>query len=422
MKKLLLLLLFPLLAHAQIIPGVVGSGSRYVAPVSTDKTYVTIPDAPTFTDSHTLVQATTGVGIQVGDTGGKFDLVVGSAYTQMQFNGLTGTYRVKSDGTEDPATWRQIGGLTNDYSTSTAVSVPTLELYNLKLRYSDNLVKFSVANPASTIRLCKIFSRNAAFGCHLINESVLNKNYTDVTISYCSNHSSGGEFNYLGNTGASLSNFLGTTTLYHNFSDSAGREGIQMNNHENINVYNNTCINGGQDILNSGIGQSLCFQLQGVGNGNFYNNILSAKGPGMIASTGVHIYNNFISWTQTDREIYIQDISANGYHFETAGDTLIIEDNIFYCPGYTLAWMFRLQEENCHVIIRNNVFPASAATTVVKDERSSTPYTLTVTGNTFTDSPPVPTLINHPNSIYSYWFKVVSDDFYFNRHMGALTP
>jgi len=422
MKKIILILLslITISCSSQIIPGAVSGSDQHRG--EGQKVYVSIPSGPTFSDSHTLINATTGDAIQSGDTGGKTQLVVGGDYPKLQLNGLTGTYYIKGTGTSDPATWPEIGGLTNDYSLSTAASVPNVFYYNLRLKDSDNVIKFSADSPGKTQYYRTIFVRNAAFGAFIPNESVSGKEYGNLTISFCSSKNSGGEaLCYCGHTGTSLTDYVGIDSLYHSFSDSAGREGIQMNNHAHIEVFNNTAINSGQDIANSGIGQALCAQFQGIGTGSVHHNILTSKGPLMIASTGLHIHHNFIGWTQTDRESYIQDISANGYHFEMAGDTLIIEDNIFYCPGYTLAWVFRLQEENCHVIIRNNIFPASA-TDVIKDERSSTPYSLTITGNTFTDSPPVPTLVNHPDSRYSNYFKVVIDSYFYHLRMGALTP
>jgi len=417
-----LFLLISLTCQSQFINGVLGSARDHQG--GDVKTYTSIPTAPTFTDSHTVIQSSTGVAIQSGDTGGKTQLIVGSNYTQFQLNGLTGSYYIKSDGDEnDPSTWRTIGGSTNDYSLTSAGSTPNVFYYNLNLTLSDNVVKNPV-NSTSDLKTMTYQNLNitdAAFAAIIPNETVSGQGYGNLKINHCTNHRSGGEFIYSGHTGTSLSDYLGVDSIFNCYSDSAGREGIQMNNHASVVVFNNTCRRGGQDIANSGIGQSLGFQFQGIGTGEVFNNIFDAKGPGMIASCGLHFYNNYVHWTTTNREIYLQDITANGYHFEIVGDTVIIEDNIFHCPGYTLAWMFRIQEENCYYIIRNNIFPASA-TDIIKDERSSTPYTITMSGNTFTDSPPTPSFGPPPEAAWFGIEEVVTDDYFYNRHIGARTP
>lgn len=81
-RLLLIFLLLSSACHAQMLPGVVAASKNYQ---STQRVYVDIPVVPTFTDTHTLVQATTGTGLQIGDLGGKVEFLVYGNYGFMQF-------------------------------------------------------------------------------------------------------------------------------------------------------------------------------------------------------------------------------------------------------------------------------------------------------------------------------------------------
>jgi hypothetical protein len=417
-KNIILFLLISLPSYGQIPPGVTAVSARYSSNV---KTYVYIPDAPTFSDTYTLIQGTVGNSVTLGETNGKTDLLLGSNWNLFQLNGLSGNYRLKSLDATGPDTWSVLGSSSpNDYSFSAAVSTPGLELYNVKLVDSDNIFKMPGANPTKNYVIQNVILQGSGFAGFLVNENVSGDDYGNWTYSFCRGKDIGAEFFYLGKTGTSVANYTGITSITNCYVDSCGREPLQFNNHEEIRVSNVTALNGGL-ATGDGIGQVNCFQAQGILTGYIRNCILFAHSPAMIASTGLRIQNNFIGWQNTAREIYMQDISANGYNYEQVGDTVFIEDNIFYCPGYTLDWVFRIQEENCHYVIRNNVFPA-AATDIIKDERASTPYSITMSGNTFTDSPPLPTFGSSPDVLYQGWEKVVTDDYYYGRGMGYRTP
>lgn len=397
--------------------GTIGSSQNFTIEASPFE-YVDIPSPPTFSDSHTLIQATTGNSIQSGDTGGKSEFLIGSDYPFFQLNGLSGTYKIKSLDPIDPSTWATIGsGGGNDYSLTAAVATPSVEYYNLRLIDSDNIVKMPVSAAPKTQVYQNLILEDGGFGSFLINESVVGQDYGDLTISFCRIFRSGGESLYLGRTGASNSFFTGTTTISHIYSEDPGREALQLNGHALAYVTNITAINGGLDV-GAGVGQRNCFQIQNVFDGYLKKSIFYAYSPAMIATQNFLFEDLYMEWTNTTREIYLQDMSANGYtEYENNGGTVTFRRCIFKCTGYTLDWVFRIQEEQCHYVFEDCIFPTSA-TDIYKDERSATPYGITVTNCTFDDSPPQPTFGPSIDAAYVGYEQLVTDDYFLPRGIG----
>jgi hypothetical protein len=386
-------------------------------------TYVDIPAAPAFSDTHTLINATTGNSIQFVDTNGKTDLLVGSSYPFLQFNGLSASYRMKSLDDTNPSTWQIIGsGAGNDYSLTAAVATPTIEIYNLRFIDSDNIIKMPGNNPGKTLTYQNIILEDGVFGGFLINENVAGNSYGNATFYFCRVLRSGGESFYLGKTGTSVQFYTGITTISHCYSEDSGREAVQCNGHADVRITNVTAYNGGLDS-GSGIGQNNCFQIQNVYTGYMKKSIFwNFRAPAMISTNDFLFEDCFFGWTQPDREIYIQDMVANGYtEFVNPGGTITFRRCTFYNPDYTRTWMFRLQEENCNFVIEDCIFPTSVTTTV-KDERSSTPYSLSETGSTFTDSPPLPTFGDPDEAEYVGYEKIITDSHHYDRGMGYRTP
>lgn len=383
------------------------------------RVYVDIPDAPVFSNTQTLVESATGNGIQLADTGGKTDLLVGSDYNFMQLNGLSGTLRIKSEDDTDPSTWKQIGQVGQPYALDCANSIPNVEYYNLIVKDSSNLVKMPPDTVVKTQLYQNIILRNGGFAGFLINQSVAGKNYGNVTFKFCRAIDMGGENKYLGKTGTSVTFFVGTTLVENCFGTNSGREGLQFNGHTLVQVQKCTYINGGLDIH---VGQNNCFQLQNVFDGFLKKSIFwNFREPAMIATQNFLFEDLFIHWT-TDREIYFQDMSANGYtQFENIGGTVTFRRCVFYNPNYTKDYVIRVQEEQCNLVIEDCTFPTSAVN-VIRDERSSTPYSLSITGSIFTNAPDLPEFVDPPEAEYVGYEKVVNSDTHYNAGMGYRTP
>lgn len=412
-KSLLLFLLLPFFVHGQFLIGAAANNKGGAV-----KHYTPIPAAPAFSDTHTLIQATTGNSIQSGDTGGKTDFLIGSDYPLFQLNGLSGSYRIKSLDSTDPSTWAVLGEAGQAAAINNAVSVPNVEYYNVKLMDANNLVKMTPANPVKTQVYQNIIAVNAAFASYLINDSNSGENYGDASCTFCRSIDPGGENVYWGNTGNDITTFTGTTTVTHFYGTNSGREGLQFNGHADLRVEYVTCINGGLDT-GAGIGQNNCIQVQNcigyVKKAIFWN----FPAPMMVAADQFVFEDCFFFWTNATRQIYLQNMTANGYdEYKTVGGTLTFRRCTFYNPDYTEDELFRLQEPDRNYVFEDCVFPTSTEGVLYNDERGTTSYTITVTGDTYTDTPPLPTFIDPPESAYVGFEKVISSQYYWDRQMG----
>ena len=425
-KILLILFLIPFTSLGQgLLPGVVAVASRYT---SNSKEYVDIPEAPTFSDPHTLAQATTGNGIQSGDTGGKVDFLVSGNYTFMQFNVVNSdNYRMMSLVSDEPDNWSIVGSPSpNDYSLDNINASHGLSLYRLRFEDSDNLIKWNGSDTLGTLKQFyfeNLIFRNAGFGGVIINQNVSGDGYGKFTAKFLRFQGLGSERFYCGKTGTSVQFYMDTTTIEHCYMDSSKREAVQLNNHKYVKVSNITARHGGgAETPDQGIGQKNGFQGQGIGAGYIRNSIFEAVAPGMVASTGLDLLNNRIMWTQTDRVLYFQDVENNDYHYKNVGDdTVVIDGNDFICPGFTETYVFWLQEKNCHYVITNNRLPPSATSIYRVD--GDPPLSITVSGNTFdSDTIDPVTYGNPPEPEYIGYEHVITSGYDYNRGRGYRTP
>ncbi|HXR79821.1 MAG TPA: hypothetical protein VN763_02840, partial [Saprospiraceae bacterium] len=274
MKKLLFIFLslISISCRSQIIPGVSAGGSSHRG--ANHKVYVDIPDAPTFSNTQTLVQATTGTGLQSGDLGGKTSFLVSGNYGFMQFNVVNSdNYKMMSFVNTSPYTWSILGTPSpNDYSLDCINASHGLSLYRLRFEGSDNLIKWPGTD--TTLALKEIYIencifRNAGFGGIIINQNVAGDGYGKFTSRFNSFTGGGAERHYLGHTGTSVQKYMDTTRIEHCYMDSSRREAVQCNNHKYVIVSNITARHGGivTETPDQGIGQKNPWQYQGVGAG-----------------------------------------------------------------------------------------------------------------------------------------------------------
>jgi len=424
--RLLLLLLIAFNSYSQVLPGIVGASSGYRG--SADKTYVSFPGPVTLSNTQTLIQANTGTGIQSADLGGKLNFLVSGNYSFMQFNVVnTDSYALTSLDQTDPSTWSKIGSPSpQDYAIDEVNAAHGYSFYRLWFRDADNLIKkrpFDTLGTLSPIVFENCIFTDAGFGGVLINQSISGTGYGKFTASFLSFTGTGAERFYLGNTGNSTTRYMDTTRISHVYSDSSRREVVQLNNHRYVMVTNVTGRHVGivLETPDQGIGQKNGFQCQGCGAGYIKNSIFESVAPAMIASTGLDVINNRITWSQTDRPIYLQDVNGNGYAYKNMGDdTVRFEGNDLICAGYTLPYAIRIQEDDFVVVIKNNRLPPSATSIYTCDGPCPTVIT---SGNTFdSDSVPPVTFGDYPDSNYAPYYKVVTSDYDYSRHRGALTP
>lgn len=434
MKKLLLfLLLISSVCQGQMMIGISASSKNYSG--GTEKTYTDIPSVPAFSDTHTLVQVTTGNAIQTADINGKTDFLVSSTgYTFMQFNGLSGTYRMKSQVDTDPSTWSSIGSASpQDYAFTTAAADPAYSVYNLKFVLADNTIKLPGANPTLNYTYQNIIVQGGAFGGMLINENVAGQDYGNFTFTNVMALDADGENWYLGKTGGnSLAYFRGITTLTDCYSENSGREALQFNGHQDVRVERFLAVNGGLDT-GAGIGQNNCFQLQDVYTGYFKKAIFwNFPAPGMVASDDFLFEDCFFYFTNATRTMFLQSMVANDYtEMVHTGGTLTFRRCTFYNPNFTSDYMFTMQGSTRNYVFENCIFPESVndaagdntVDEICDDQRADKiTYSVTITGTTFDDTPNLPSFCNPPEAAYIGFQKVVCDDYYYNLGYGPRTP
>jgi len=431
-----LLLIFDLgTTQAQVVPGVVSVSARYASGADNAKTYVPIPDPPTFSDTHTLVQGTTGNGIQSGDINGKTDLLIGSDYTFMQFNGLSGNYRIKSADDTDPSTWASLGSASpNDYSFAAAVATPGIEMYNLRLVDSDNILKMPGASPTKNYVFQNLILEDGSFAGFLINENVSGQDYGNVTYRNCRVLRSGGEPWYNGKTGGnSLAFFRGTTALYDCYSEDSGRDGLQFNGHTNVIVERYLAYNGGLDLATSGIGQSNCIQIQDVYTFSVTKSIFwNFPAPGMIAADDGLFEDCFFYFTDDDRTMFLQSMVSNDYtEMVNTGGTLTFRRCTFYNPNFTGDQLFTVQGSTRNYVFEDCIFPESmndaagdnTIAEICDDQRADkVTYSITISGTTFDDTPNIPSFSAPPEAAFVGFERVVSDEYYYNLGYGPRNP
>jgi hypothetical protein len=435
MKKLIFLLLLPICSFGQgILPGVVGSSERYRgSPAEEGKTYTDVPTPPAFSDTQTLTQAVSGTGIQSGDLGGKTDLLVGSNYIFMQFNGLSGTYRMKSLNWENVADWAEIGSPSpQDYAHSVAVADPNYSFYNLKFVDTDNMIKLAGANPARDFTYQNLILDGGAFAGFLINENVSGQDYGNFTYKNCRVLNTGGESWYNGKTGGgSLAYFRGITEVTDCYSENSGREALQFNGHTDLRVTGFLAVNGGLDT-GAGIGQNNCIQVQDVYTGYVKKSVFwNFPAFAMLATDDFLFEDCFFYFTDDDRTCFLQSLPSNGYtEMVHVGGTLTFRRCTFYNPNFTNNVMFTMQGGTRNYVWEDCIFPASVndvgtndntTNEICDDQRfDKVTYTVTITGSTYTDTPNIPQFCDEPG--YEGYGKVICDDYYYNLGYGPRNP
>lgn len=433
MRLLAILIFVSSFAQGQgILFGVVGSSRNYGGAPSEGRVYTAIPTPPTFSNTVTLIQGSTGVAIQSGDIAGKTDWLIGSDYTQFQVNNLNGNYRICSQDATDPSTWAQIGapgGL--DYSLSFAVQTPGVEYYNLYLHSTDNMIKASASvGGVKDQKYQNLILMNPAFAGFLINEKVTGEDYGNITLYFCRVSGAGGENFYCTNTDGDSGTYgRGITSVKHFFGTNSGREGLQFNGHENVQAEYITCINGGLDETTN-IGQQNCIQVQNVFEGYCKKAIFwNFEAPGMVATDQFLFEDCFFGWRDPNRTIYLQSLIPNNYiEFPNTGGTVTYRRCTFYNPDFINDVMFTMQGSTRNYVFEDCIFPLSVqdagiadtnVNEIADDQRADkVTYSVTIINPTFTNTPPLPSFVDPPESAYVGYEKVIGDDHYYNRHMG----
>lgn len=388
---------------------------------SSQKSYVPHPSPPAFSDAQTLVTGSVGNSISLAETNGKFDLLLGSDFAFLQLNGLTGSYRVKSDDTTSPATWRTLGSVGPAAAFSSAAATPTIELYNVKLFGTDAGIKFTTSVIPKSQRYQEIIITDIGFAALQINEDVAGEDYGDFTSEFIMVNGTGGELDYLGNTGNDLSTYKGLTYSKNCYGINLSREGIQRNGHTLCQISNYTIIGDGVN-LGEGIGQNNWAQIQNAFDGYLKNTIaFNFLSPGMFAVNQFTIENNFIEFLDNTRNVFFQNMVANGYDmYANPGGTVTVKDCVWKNPTFGASSLFTIQDSTCQYVFTGDIYVPASATDKFDDQRTDK-LTYPIIDNAtwhFTNSPPTPVLGNPPEAEYIGIEQVVIDDYWHGRGCG----
>lgn len=398
--------------------GIVQCGRRS----SEELTYTPIPTPPSFSDTHTLIESTTSQNITSVDINGKSDLLVGSDYDFLLFTSLNDK-RVKSLDSTNPSTWATLAKVGSGQALRSTSSL-NYEFYNLRLGLQSSGVGWiTSASPQSNL-FQNLIVEDVDFAGFQINIRNPGESYGDQSIKFCRVlRSVNGEGWYLGNTSAGAGiggnrSMFNNTVIENCYAQDCGRELFQFNGHLNLQATNLTGLNGG---LQNIPGQNACLQLYNshgyIKKSIFMNATIAIN----ISTHGFLIEDCFFYYTGNIGQVFVN--MATGDHTEAVNhQPVIFRRCTFYNPTYTKNFFMRMDEPGCDLTFEDCVFPASV-TTVIGDNRSDKiTYTLSDTGSTFTNTPPIPVFGDSPDAAYSGFEKVVTNPYYYNRKMGHRTP
>jgi hypothetical protein len=423
MKKLLLLLLL-ISSFAQGQIPVISTTANNIAPRFT---YVDFPAPLTYSDPFTLLYATTGIDVGSGEVGGKTELNIGSDYPQFIFLNQTAGFKMQSLDPTDPSTWFTMGGggtLGAAAIRNSGANQPaSIQISNIKATTNQSAVAWNPTPTPSPVTMQNMIMEDHSFAAVQINASVSSSSFGAFSATFCSGQRMEGEGYYLGNTGGELSAFT-SITLTHDFIEDSGREPWQFQGTSDIRLDHLTSINAGLDA-GQPANQRCDVQLINV-KGYLKNSILAGGYNFATVEVNDFLFENcFFEASWSGATFFLGDMSDNGWTtFAAPGDTIIFRNCIFYNPNTLATTLFDIRENNCNIRFEgHNIFPASC-TDIWDDNRASFGANTIVNAGTseFTNTPPLPTFVNHPNPLYAAYWKVVSSRYYYDRKMGALTP
>ena len=244
----------------------------------------------------------------------------------------------------------------------------------------ENGFQMPSASGGSTILVQDAVAKNPNASGFTANFGISGTNYyKTVTVKNLRCFNTGQECIYEGNTGASYNgtNYINVSVVSNCFGYNLQREFIQIEHANFVTVEYNTSILAGQTTTS---GQSNNFQYHDNGPGSQvrYNVFSGAKDGFSIASHGLRLHHNYISWTAFPGQILRTD---NQYFAAFAnrltGDSIIVENNCFKKLGGSDSYAVKVEERTAPIIFRNNTIDGS--TTMYLDNRAIG-YTNTITG------------------------------------------
>jgi len=439
-KRLLLcLLLLPSLVagqspvtkkHIQYLLSQYGSGSPPAG-----KTYVDFPTPPTFSDPNNLAVegGDSNTSVFTSDLGGKSDqLLTTGQWRRMSLNGVIGTeatpIRFKS---ADPDNKTIIG----DGSQTTSRCISTLnytnhiEFYDLVLFDNQGGISFAglpAPGPGVFVKVQDFQIYNQDFAAIWFNTA--NGYFEHLDFSFVrawdldggvGDGTDGGEMTYIGYTTSSTRSKINYLSMVHQYSFRAAREGLQITSAYDLFIDRHTYVRSGTGDV---VGQNRLFQFQDS-NGVVRNSIFDGgTSSGEIFSHGITLQNNYYRWEGSDG-IYIGDSNPT-YAPVTYNNQPIIFENSTFDPDDTVPYLFVINEDDCDIIIRNNII-SDKVTNIYQDNRvDKVTYSITVTGNTTTASASIDpvTYVNESETNLTKVAQLVDADEYYDRGMGYRTP
>lgn len=347
-----------------------------------EKTYVQWPAPPTFSDPNTLaVEGGDGnVSVFNSDLGGKTEQSMSPGmWTRLIANGINGI-KFKSSDTD----FKTIIGdrtETGQRCISTLGGSDNLRFYDLILNGNGGGLGFSGAGSAPGVNVLAhgIQCYDPGFAGVFMNTP--DAFYNSIDLQFWNMENSGGEFIYVGNTTNSNRSPINYIKVANFYADSAGWDGLQLTSTYDGLVVNNTFKTTG---LEDEGGQDQQIQLQDVGvvvRDNIFD--LGAETAGSFFSHGFSLLNNYFRWAEPGG-YYVGDADPAYAPITYNNQPQIIAGNVFD-PDNTVTYLFVIYEDDCDIIIRNNIISTNV-TNIYQDNRvDQSTYSIIVEDNTMTD-------------------------------------
>lgn len=384
--------------------------------------YVEIPAPPVFADPVTITIPSAGLTIFPSALNGKKEVILSPVVSsgRVALNGLGGTETAPIRFKGIPGT--VIGGPNADplqRVISTVNATDHIELFNLNLKGGNGGVMLSGSKTvAKTIRIQDVVCDGHGFAGIWINTEDVE--FKSIMLEFVRSFdlftaTDGGEARYIGSTKKTALSRIGKYSEKHGYCENSGREALQLTGTMDMFISNITAINSG--VSNIG-GQNRLHQFQYC-NGQIINSIFDG-GTGFIEhfSHGVSYINNYYRWSNGNGG-YIGKAGTNVPNHPTSNHKPIIKDSNIYAPDKEVINLFDIVEDQCDVIIRNNITNSNVKNLYL-DKRVDKQSFKIITENNVNAIPEPVTYMEEPEDVWRK-AKLVTSKYHLDRKMGYRT-
>jgi hypothetical protein len=394
------------------------------------KRYVPIPNRPTFTTPTTITYAGTSTGnILTATMGGQTDALLSGAWDRAVANGIVGTSgtpRRYSNVDSSTVIGNVAGAFPTDQCFKSLNSSTWVEIYGKSasepfvLAGNRNGVQWNALAAGAVVKARNVVCKDLSFAGTLINTGNNTLSYALVEISFYRvfGLNTEGEGLYLGSTDKVNYSMYTQCIVQHIFIYNKGRDGVQFNNHFDLQAENITVLDVGiEDVLD----QNQLIQIQNC-NGFVRNSIFkNAPSIGNIFANGVVIENCYFKWEAG--YMYLGRLATAYSAAPTANNQPIIFRNCIFDPDTNVTDLFDVLEDGCDITLEDCIISTRVSNIFLDERVDKVTYSLSDTGTTWVAPSAIKqvTILSTDANNYKY-HGLCTSTFHYLRGMGYRTP